>query len=94
MVLKEGEEVEAKFTGTDRKSRMLSLSIKAKDYEDEAEAVSDYSAGNEGAGGTTLGDLLKEQMGGFRARRAKPKKVKTTNAVLDATWCGQGRPTC
>ncbi len=65
MHLKEGQEVEAKFTGTDRKSRMLSLSIKAKDYEDEAEAVSDYSSGNEASGGATLGDLLKEQLGGL-----------------------------
>ncbi len=65
MHLKEGQEVEAKFTGTDRKSRMLSLSIKAKDYEDEAEAVSDYSAGNEASGGATLGDLMKEQLSGL-----------------------------
>jgi len=62
--LKEGETVEAKFTGTDRKSRMLSLSIKAKDYADEAEAMSDYSsAQDEASTSTTLGDLLKAQMG-------------------------------
>ena len=61
---KEGDTVEAKFTGTDRKSRMLSLSIKAKDYAEEAEAMSDYSSSQaEPAGATTLGDLLKEQMG-------------------------------
>jgi len=65
MHLKEGQEVEAKFTGTDRKSRMLSLSIKAKDYEDEAEAVSDYSSGNEASSGATLGDLMKEQLSGL-----------------------------
>jgi len=59
---KEGDTVEAKFTGTDRKSRMLSLSIKAKDYEEEAEAISDYSSSQDGGGATTLGDLLKEQM--------------------------------
>ena len=61
---KEGDSVEAKFTGTDRKSRMLSLSIKAKDYEEEAEAMSDYSSSQtEPASAGTLGDLLKEQMG-------------------------------
>jgi len=65
MHLKEGQEVEAKFTGTDRKSRMLSLSIKAKDFADEAEAVSDYSAGNEASSGATLGDLMKEQLSGL-----------------------------
>ncbi|MGI9294481.1 MAG: S1 RNA-binding domain-containing protein, partial [Pseudomonadales bacterium] len=61
---KEGQEVEAKFIGTDRKSRMLSLSIKAKDYEEEAEALSDYSQSNKESTGGTLGDLMKEQMGG------------------------------
>jgi len=42
-VLKVGEEVEAKFTGVDRKTRQLSLSIKAKDYEEEAEVMEEYS---------------------------------------------------
>ena len=38
-VLKVGEEVEAKFTGVDRKTRTISLSIKAKEMHEEAEAV-------------------------------------------------------
>ncbi len=59
---KEGDEVESKFIGTDRKSRMLSLSIKAKDYADEAEAMNDYNDASEEPAGTTLGDLLKEQL--------------------------------
>lgn len=63
MEFKEGQEVEAKFIGTDRKSRMLSLSIKAKDYADEAEAMSDYNDGAPEPTGTTLGDLMKEQLG-------------------------------
>ncbi len=59
-VLKEGEPIEAKFTGVDRKNRQITLSIKAKDTDAEKEAIKDYSAG---AGATTtLGDLLKEQM--------------------------------
>ena len=62
--LKEGEVVEAKFIGTDRKSRMLSLSIKAKDYAEEAEAMQDYNdTSGESSGGATLGDLMKEQLG-------------------------------
>ncbi|QIT54635.1 30S ribosomal protein S1 [Aquisalimonas sp. 2447] len=60
--LKEGEEVEAKFVGVDRKNRSISLSIKAKDYQEETKAVQDYSRGSATAGTTTLGDLLKEQM--------------------------------
>jgi small subunit ribosomal protein S1 len=59
-VLQVGQEVEAKFTGVDRKNRVISLSIKAKDSEEEAEAISDYKSSAPAA--TTLGDLLKEQM--------------------------------
>ncbi|WP_255349376.1 MULTISPECIES: 30S ribosomal protein S1 [unclassified Thioalkalivibrio] len=59
-VLKVGDTVEAKFMGVDKKTRAISLSIKAKDRAEEAEMVSDY--GSNAGGGTTLGDLLKEQM--------------------------------
>jgi small subunit ribosomal protein S1 len=38
-VLKEGEEVEAKIISVDRKSRVIQLSIKSKDVEDEKEAI-------------------------------------------------------
>ncbi len=59
-VLKEGETVEAKFTGVDRKNRQISLSIKAIDSDAEKAAMKDYSGGTGAT--TTLGDLLKEQM--------------------------------
>ena len=64
-VLKVGDEVEAKFTGLDRKTRIVSLSIKAKDAHDEAAAVESYKT-DTGAtsGGTSLGDLLKEHITG------------------------------
>ncbi len=62
-VLKVGEEIEAKFTGVDRKSRTISLSIKAKEMDEEAEAVSNYRTESSGSSGTSLGDLLKEQIG-------------------------------
>ncbi len=60
-VLKEGEEIEAKFMGVDRKNRTISLSIKAKDVDEEQAAIKSYSRG--AVGGATLGDVLKEQMG-------------------------------
>jgi small subunit ribosomal protein S1 len=62
-VLKVGEEIEAKFTGVDRKSRSISLSIKAKEMHEEAEAVSSYRSDSGSSSGTSLGDLLKEQIG-------------------------------
>mgnify|MGYP002621091106 CR=1 FL=1 len=61
-VLNVGDEVEAKFTGVDRKNRTIMLSIKAKDSDEEQEAIKEYSASGTEGGATTLGDLLKEQI--------------------------------
>ncbi len=60
-VLKEGDEIEAKFLGVDRKNRTISLSIKAKDADEEAAAIKGY-AREAATSAPTLGDLLKEQM--------------------------------
>jgi small subunit ribosomal protein S1 len=62
-VLKVDQEVEARFTNVDRKSRTIALSIKAKEIHEEAEVVSNYRT-NETSAGTSLGDLLKEHIGG------------------------------
>ena len=59
-VLEAGQEIEAKFIGIDRKSRVLSLSIRAKEDDELAEALEEYQ--NASTGTTSLGDLLKEQM--------------------------------
>jgi small subunit ribosomal protein S1 len=59
--VKEGDEIEAKIINVDRKNRTISLSVKAKDAQDEADAIKKYSR-TEGASTTTLGDLLKEKM--------------------------------
>ena len=65
MMIKVGDEVEAKFTNVDRKNRTIALSIKAKEVHEEAEAISSYKS-EAGAApvGTTLGELLKEKMSG------------------------------
>ncbi|MGC6387590.1 30S ribosomal protein S1 [Ewingella sp. S1.OA.A_B6] len=39
LVLNVGDDVEAKFTGVDRKNRVVSLSVRAKDESDEKEAI-------------------------------------------------------
>ena len=59
-LLKEGDAVEAKFIGVDRKNRTINLSIKAKDSDEEHEAVQDYK--RSAPVNPTLGDLIKEQM--------------------------------
>ncbi|MEJ2105832.1 MAG: 30S ribosomal protein S1 [Acidiferrobacteraceae bacterium] len=61
-VLNEGEEVEAKIMTIDRKNRKISLSVKAKDMQEESEAVEEYTRKSGGAT-TTLGDMLKEKLG-------------------------------
>jgi small subunit ribosomal protein S1 len=63
MVLKVGDEVEAKFVGIDRKTRAINLSIKAKEAHEEQQAVQSYKT-YESSSGTSLGDLLKEQISG------------------------------
>jgi len=45
----------------DRKNRTISLSIKAKDQDEEQAAIKGYSRETTG-GATTLGDLIREQM--------------------------------
>ena len=62
LILKVGEEVEARFTGVDRKGRSISLSVKAKDIHEEQEAMQNYRT--DSSTGTSLGDLLKEQISG------------------------------
>ncbi|WP_430754860.1 30S ribosomal protein S1 [Magnetovirga frankeli] len=59
--LKVGESIEAKFMGVDRKNRTISLSVKAKDQDEESAVIKKFSSDSQ-AGTATLGDLLKAQM--------------------------------
>lgn len=61
-ILNVGDKVEAKFVNVDKKNRTIVLSIKAKEYAEEAEVLQDYSR-KATTGTATLGDILKEQMG-------------------------------
>jgi small subunit ribosomal protein S1 len=62
-VLKEGEELEVKIVNMDRKNRTIGLSIKAKDMEEERQAVKDHQKQeSDRSGPATLGDLIKAQM--------------------------------
>ncbi len=62
-VLKVGDTLESRFIGVDRKNRIVTLSVRAKEIQEEEEAVAEYSR-NASTGKTSLGDLLKEQIGG------------------------------
>ncbi|MDF0729884.1 30S ribosomal protein S1 [Pseudomonas entomophila] len=62
-VLKEGEEIEAKIISVDRKSRVISLSIKSKDDAEEREAIQSLkNTAPEAAADTTMAALLREAM--------------------------------
>lgn len=61
---KVGDSVEAKIISVDRKNRGLALSIKAKDYDDEKEAVQSLKEQDGASSPGTIGDLIKAQMGG------------------------------
>ncbi|MEC8618684.1 MAG: 30S ribosomal protein S1 [Pseudomonadota bacterium] len=61
--LKEGEEIEVKIVNMDRKNRTIGLSIKAKDIEEERQAVKEHQRQESDRGGpATLGDLIKAQL--------------------------------
>ena len=63
-VLKVGDEVEAKIIGNDRKSRVMQLSIRAKDQDEMNESLAEYNrnAAEASSGTTKLGALLREQL--------------------------------
>ncbi|PNK59951.1 30S ribosomal protein S1 [Psychrobacter sp. FDAARGOS_221] len=62
--LNEGDTVEAKIISVDRKSRGISLSIKAKDEAEERQAIKELGSTQAApeAQPKTIGDLIKEQM--------------------------------
>ena len=63
-VLKVGDEVTAVITNIDRKSRNVSLSIKAKDAADQQQAMAELNQGASAthAGTTSLGALLRAKL--------------------------------
>ncbi len=62
--VQEGDEIEAKIVSIDRKTRSVSLSVKAKESQDEAQALKDFNSSQSSNTAVTssLGDLLKEKM--------------------------------
>ena len=62
-VLNEGDEVEAMIVGLDRKNRALTLSIKAKEIEEEKDSIAQHNKQTANvASPATVGDLIKAQM--------------------------------
>ena len=60
--LNEGDSVEARIVSVDRKNRVISLSIKAKDAVEEKEALKAVNQEQSDNAPKTIGDLIKQQM--------------------------------
>lgn len=61
--LKEGDVIEVKVVSVDRKSRVLGLSVKAIEMDNEKSAIQDHkNQESDAAAPTTIGDLIKAQM--------------------------------
>jgi small subunit ribosomal protein S1 len=58
--LKEEDEIEVKITAVDRKKRTISVSVKAKESDEESAAIKDYTP--DSSSGAKLGDLLKKHL--------------------------------
>lgn len=75
-----GEKIDAKITQVDKSSRRMTLSIKAREVEDEKKAMAEYGSTDSGA---TLGDILGAALAGNQdaeeaapeAEAEKPKKA-------------------
>ena len=62
-VIKEGDEIEVKIVSVDRKSLVLSLSVKAIEMDDEKSAIQDHkNQDSSEVSPGTIGDLIKAQM--------------------------------
>lgn len=59
-IVKEGDELEVKITAIDRKKRTISVSVRAKESDEESAAVREYAP--DSTSGAKLGDLLKEHL--------------------------------
>ena len=58
--VREGEELEVKITAIDRKKRTISVSVRAKESDEETAAVREYAP--DASSGAKLGDILKEHL--------------------------------
>jgi len=63
LVLSVGDSVEAKFTGVDRKNRVINLSVRAKDVAEEQEAMAALNKQDDAAFGNAMADAFKAAKG-------------------------------
>jgi small subunit ribosomal protein S1 len=78
-----GEKVDAKITAIDAKTRKLSLSIKAREVDEDKQAMAEYGSSDSGA---SLGDIL----GAALSRAQKTKDAPEAKAKGKTGAKGKG----
>ena len=76
-----GEKVDAKVTSIDKKTRKVGLSIKAREVDEDKQAMQEFGSTESGASlGDILGAALEEKKGGETAEKADAKEEKAKKA--------------
>ena len=80
-----GEKVDAKIISVDRKNRKVSLSIKAREIDEDKQALEEFGSTESGASlGDILGAALQENEGAAEeAKEEKPKKKAAAKKKAD-----------
>ncbi|MEO1194489.1 MAG: S1 RNA-binding domain-containing protein, partial [Pseudomonadota bacterium] len=81
-----GEKVDAKITNIDKKTRRITLSIKAREMDEEKKAVAEYGSTESGA---SLGDILGAALNKAQAERGAAKKDETKDEAKDEEKAGE-----
>ena len=63
LILAVGDAIESKFTGVDRKNRVINLSVRAKDVAEEQEAMATLNKADDAAFGNAMADAFKAAKG-------------------------------
>lgn len=78
-----GEKVDAKVTSIDKKTRKVGLSIKAREVDEDKQAMQEFGSTESGASlGDILGAALEEKKGGEKAEKADAKEEKAKKAPV------------
>ncbi len=75
-----GEKVDAKITSVDRSGRQVSLSIKAREIEEEKKAMAQYGSSDSGA---SLGDILGAALSRVTGKKSAEKKDEKDEEKAD-----------
>ena len=85
----EGEKIDAKITNIEKASRKVALSIKAKEVEEEKEAMAEYGSSDAGA---SLGDILGAALKSKEEASAEPETSVDQNSADDSNSNDEDTP--